>query len=229
MELRPAGAVFLREGGILRRVTAQGLAPEIEERCATVRVGECLCGLAARDGRIVCASSAEPDHLPSPHLHGHFIVPIRDGDDTIGVMCLYAREGTPRAEAEETAFLEGLGNALAALIRRARADEALRRAHEELEIRVEERTRELRETLAALEHAHAELQQTQAKLVQQAKLASIGQLAAGVAHEINNPLGFVTSNFNTLRGYARDLEAFLEAVRAEAGSGGWAERLEALE
>ncbi|WP_025324206.1 ATP-binding protein [Deferrisoma camini] len=229
MELRPAGAVFLREGDILRRVTAQGLAPEIEERCATVRVGDCLCGLAAQNGRVVCASSAEPDHLPSPHLHGHFIVPIRDGDDTIGVMCLYAREGTPRAEAEETAFLEGLGSALAALIRRARADEALRRARDELEIRVEERTRELRETLAALEHAHAELQQTQAKLVQQAKLASIGQLAAGVAHEINNPLGFVTSNFNTLRGYARDLEAFLEAVRAEAGSGGWAERLEALE
>jgi len=45
------------------------------------------------------------------------------------------------------------------------------------------------------------LRKTQPKLVQQEKLASIGQLAAGIAHELNNPIGFISSNFTSLRAY----------------------------
>jgi two-component system, NtrC family, sensor kinase len=50
-----------------------------------------------------------------------------------------------------------------------------------------------------------QLQQTQAQLLQSEKMASIGQLAAGVAHEINNPVGFVNSNMRTLRNYVDTL------------------------
>lgn len=53
----------------------------------------------------------------------------------------------------------------------------------------------------ALESLNKKLQTTQLKLVQQEKLAGVGQLAAGVAHEINNPLGFIMSNFSTLHDY----------------------------
>lgn len=49
------------------------------------------------------------------------------------------------------------------------------------------------------------LQQTQAQLLQSEKMASIGQLAAGIAHEINNPVGFVNSNMGTLRNYVATL------------------------
>ncbi len=49
------------------------------------------------------------------------------------------------------------------------------------------------------------LQQAQAQLLQSEKMASIGQLAAGVAHEINNPVGFVNSNMGSLRGYLQTL------------------------
>ncbi len=49
------------------------------------------------------------------------------------------------------------------------------------------------------------LQKTQAQLVQSEKMASIGQLAAGVAHEINNPTGFVSSNLKTLSDYQNDI------------------------
>jgi two-component system NtrC family sensor kinase len=55
-----------------------------------------------------------------------------------------------------------------------------------------------------------QLQQPQAQLLQSEKMASIGQLAAGVAHEINNPVGFVNSNMGTLRNYVESLFKVIE-------------------
>lgn len=62
-----------------------------------------------------------------------------------------------------------------------------------------------------LEKAYSELKLTQAKVIQQEKMACIGQLAAGVAHEINNPMGFISSNLNTLVEYMERLTAFIHA------------------
>ncbi|MBT4140122.1 MAG: GHKL domain-containing protein [Candidatus Latescibacteria bacterium] len=63
---------------------------------------------------------------------------------------------------------------------------------------------------AELEKTHAELKQAQVQLLQSEKMASIGQLAAGVAHEINNPLGFVKSSLGRLREYTQDLTTLVE-------------------
>ena len=60
-----------------------------------------------------------------------------------------------------------------------------------------------------LQHAFDELKAAQSQFVQQEKMASIGQLAAGVAHEINNPIGFVTSNLGTLQKYMGRVGEFL--------------------
>lgn len=60
---------------------------------------------------------------------------------------------------------------------------------------------QLESTNLELLGAYAELKSTQSKMLQSEKMASIGQLAAGVAHEINNPVGFVTSNLGTLKKY----------------------------
>jgi signal transduction histidine kinase len=55
-----------------------------------------------------------------------------------------------------------------------------------------------------------QLKESQAQLIQQEKMASIGLLAAGVAHEINNPIGFITSNLSTLEKYIEKLIHFIE-------------------
>lgn len=64
-----------------------------------------------------------------------------------------------------------------------------------------------------LEETFKKLEVTEKKLVEEDKLASIGQLAAGIAHEINNPLGFVLSNFETLKKYMTKFKSTLLAYR----------------
>ena len=86
-----------------------------------------------------------------------------------------------------------------------------------------------------LEKAYSDLKATQAKVVQQEKMASIGQLAAGVAHEINNPMGFISSNLGTLAKYLDRLNDFIQAqadliemVTDEGASAGLREKRKAL-
>ena len=81
--------------------------------------------------------------------------------------------------------------------------------------------RQVRELIKANEELtmlNARLSATQDKLVQSEKLASIGQLAAGVAHEINNPIGYIFSNFGTLEKYLAQLFQMLEAYESTEAS-----------
>ncbi|AFY68024.1 response regulator [Geitlerinema sp. PCC 7407] len=66
-----------------------------------------------------------------------------------------------------------------------------------------------------LNQALQDLQQTQARLVQTEKMSSLGQMVAGIAHEINNPITFILGNLPHLRGYVEDLIELLTLYQAE--------------
>jgi len=75
---------------------------------------------------------------------------------------------------------------------------------------------ELRRAYQALHAAHLELQQAQRKLIEQEKMASLGRLVAGVAHELNNPISFVYGNVHVLERYRKNLSNyFAEAEKLE--------------
>src|SRR6266851_7064806 len=79
--------------------------------------------------------------------------------------------------------------------------ELLRKIKQDLELRN-----------AELAHRKAELERLQAQITQTEKMASLGQMAAGVAHELNNPAGFIHSNIDLLKDYLVRLERYLSAV-----------------
>ncbi|HEY9667403.1 MAG TPA: PAS domain-containing protein, partial [Coleofasciculaceae cyanobacterium] len=102
--------------------------------------------------------------------------------------------------------------------------QALHKAKLDLEIRVRERTAELSKTLEQLKLSEAqlkekalqlqqalqELQQTQSQLIHTEKMSSLGQLVAGIAHEINNPVSFIYGNLAHAKNYTSDLFRLLE-------------------
>jgi PAS domain S-box-containing protein len=115
----------------------------------------------------------------------------------------------------KTAYLEGM---VEDITDRKTAELSLRNALKELETEHKE-----------LETVLRELQESQNRIIQQEKMASIGQLAAGVAHEINNPTGFIISNLNTLRKYMERVPEFVsiqsEAIEALSRQNGESEGL----
>jgi signal transduction histidine kinase len=133
-----------------------------------------------------------------------------------------------RVQHEEFLHLAKAFNKVLSKVRR-RTDE-LRKHQRHLDQLVDERTAELhasnlklkREVADRVKAQHhlskskqalvktlSKLKQTQAQMIHSEKMASIGQLAAGVAHEINNPIGFIKSNLHTLREYCEDIKDLL--------------------
>ena len=87
--------------------------------------------------------------------------------------------------------------------------EELAASYATLEQRVADRTRELAQANAELAREIVERKRAEAALIQSEKLASLGQLAAGMAHEINNPIAYVTNNLAVLR---RDMRAAMSVL-----------------
>jgi signal transduction histidine kinase/CheY-like chemotaxis protein len=94
------------------------------------------------------------------------------------------------------------------------AEEALRQLNGQLEQRVVDRTRALAQANAELDENLRKLRETQDQLLHAGRMAAVGTLAAGVAHEINNPLTFVMNNLGFIR---EQLEHFWETQKVPSG------------
>ena len=119
------------------------------------------------------------------------IVPMMFREDLLGAIAVGRKvSGEPFVQADR-GLLRTLANQSSIGIENAMAFDEIAKLNESLEARVEERTEELRET--------------QNQLMQSEKMSSLGQLVAGVAHELNNPIGFVHANLQLLDEFVSDL------------------------
>ncbi|MEN8257399.1 MAG: ATP-binding protein [Thermodesulfobacteriota bacterium] len=90
------------------------------------------------------------------------------------------------------------------------SEEAARTAQQAVEL--QQKNTDIISQNVEIEQALHELKATQSQMLQNEKMATVGQLAAGVAHEINNPTGFVTSNLSTLEKYVQRITDFLDKL-----------------
>jgi signal transduction histidine kinase len=137
------------------------------------------------------------------------LVPILFGVDLLGIIAVAEKVTREPLGPDDRQLLRTLANQSAIAIENAQAFDEIAKLNETLEARVEQRTREL--------------QDTQTQLLQSEKMRSLGQLVAGVAHELNNPIGFVHANLQLLPAYVEkliraqetggDLEKPREAIR----------------
>ena len=132
-------------------------------------------------------------------LEVEILVPILYGVDLLGVIAVGRKISGDRLAPDDRLLLRTLANQSSVAIENAKAFDEIAKLNETLEARVEERTRELRAT--------------QAQLVHSEKMKSLGQLVAGVAHELNNPIGFVHANLQLLEEY---VEKLIEGQRTES-------------
>ncbi|QLE56613.1 ATP-binding sensor histidine kinase [Nostoc sp. TCL26-01] len=97
----------------------------------------------------------------------------------------------------------------------ARANQELEEYNHTLEAKVESRTQELHENNQHLQQALQNLQYTQTQLVQSEKMSSLGQMVAGIAHEINNPINFIHGNISHASEYVKSLLELMAIYQQE--------------
>jgi GAF domain-containing protein len=130
--------------------------------------------------------------LEQIQARAYAIAPIFIGQQLWGLLAAYQNSAPRHWEASEIKFITQIANQLGVALQQA-----------QLHNQTKEQTQKLTQALH-------DLKQTQTQLIQTEKMSSLGQLVAGIAHEINNPVNFIYGNINHVNNYAQDLLSILE-------------------
>ncbi|MHB1591621.1 MAG: PAS domain S-box protein, partial [Sulfuricella sp.] len=201
------GAIGLFDAsGRLQKFLTEGVSEEERQKIGAYPSGRGLLRAFYQESKITRvdriaddprACGFPPGHPPMKSLLG---VPLRVNGGTKGVIYLADRDGGEPFTEQDEMLMEMLGHGAAHILERNEMQASLRDSNLVL-------TREREEQRLLI----AKLEEAQNQLLQSEKMASIGQLAAGVAHEINNPIGYVYSNLGSLDKY---IQAILGVVAA---------------
>lgn len=155
-----------------------------------------------RQGRIRAITDIEAINLDDCHrdylkrldVRANLIVPISVQNTLWGLLIAHQCSGPREWEESEIELLQALAGQVGVAIQQA-----------ELYAQAKANAATAQEKAHQLEEALIDLQQTQAQLIQTEKMSSLGQMMAGIAHEINNPINFIHGNISHLNNYTGDL------------------------
>lgn len=147
-------------------------------------------------------------------LGAHVVLPLVFRGQVEGVLALGEKRSGQPFDSEAIDLLRTLANQTAIAVQNARSYEELQALNRDLDAQVRRQTEDLRASNAELVQAYDDLKSAQAQLVQAEKMASLGQLVAGVAHELNNPASFIHGGLANLEEYLRRILRLLQAYEA---------------